>query len=131
MSAARPLCLSVCRLAAGLGPARGDDPGLTPAVADAILQDQPLTIEFRQVIERPREGVPSLRCWSINSAGQAELTVVTGLRQARQASKLTGDQMRSIRQVLRDERFLHLRSDYGPLYIHGGWSALTDRKSVV
>jgi hypothetical protein len=38
---------------------------------------------------------------------------------------LSAEQMASIRDTLRNERFVELKDSYGPLYVHGGWSTLT------
>ena len=40
--------------------------------------------------------------------------------------KFSAQQMASVRQTLCDERFVELEDGFGPLVIHGGWSALTE-----
>ncbi len=108
----------------------------SPEVADSILEHVPLTIVFDKVIESPAfNGRPYGWCWSINSGGQAELTISTTaiegkfklmrLKSIRKELRLTVDQMASIRKALRDARFFQLNKEYGPVYVHGGWSTLT------
>jgi hypothetical protein len=118
---------------AGTG-APQDDLKPSPAVADHILEDAPLTIVFDKVDEAvPFNGLPCGWCWSINSAGQAELTVSitanvstrTPRKSIRKGERLSADQMASIRKALRDSRFFHLQKEYGPVYEHGGWTTLT------
>jgi hypothetical protein len=107
---------------------------LTPAGADRILEEEPLTIVFRKVSERGVfDGSPDTWNWSINSAGEGELTIDFTANLAkrvlpkttRQAFKLSAGQMTAIRKVLRQERFAQLKKEYGPWVIHGGWSTLT------
>jgi hypothetical protein len=108
----------------------------SPEVADSILEHVPLTIVFDKVIEFPAfNGRPYGWCWSINSAGQAELTISTTAiegkfklmrpKSIRKELRLSADQMASIRKALRDARFFQLNKEYGPVYVHGGRSTLT------
>lgn len=111
-----------------------NDSGFTPELADAILKDEPLTIVFRKVIEEIRfDGKPNGWCWSFNSAGQAELTIelspnlpmLTAKQKERKKLELPPKKMDEIRQVLRDAQFFHLKDDFGPHVVHGGWDTLT------
>lgn len=63
--------------------------------------------------------------WSINSAGEGELTINFPLKPTRRKVALSAEQMATIRKSLRDERFFELKDQYGPGIIHGGWSTLT------
>jgi hypothetical protein len=137
-----PLSLLLCvilaaRVAVVRSAATGSteqEPRPTPATADFILEDAPLTIVFSKVTEAAVfNGQPNGWCWSINSAGQAELTVsitpnvakLTSSKAIRKELKLSVQQMAAIRKSLRDGRFFHLKGDYGPCIIHGGWTTLT------
>ncbi|MBX7105975.1 MAG: hypothetical protein K1X57_17970 [Gemmataceae bacterium] len=94
-------------------------------VDDELLRNEPLTIVFRQLGGLPQPGKPSKREWSINSAGDGELTINHFPNVERQAIKIPADKLASFRQVLRDEKFLQLQDGYGRHFIDGGWCTLT------
>jgi hypothetical protein len=103
------------------------------AVGNLLLKDGPLTIVFQQWRMPGREGAPYDWCWSINSAGEGELTVRTSFKlrpltkekTTRQKLVLSGKQLAAIRKVFREERLFNLKGEYGPPIFHGGWSTLT------
>jgi hypothetical protein len=107
---------------------------LSPELADDLLASEPLTIVFRHVSERGAfDGTADAWTWSINSAGQGELTThlsanlakLTPATATRQAFRLSASQMAALRKTLREQRFAHLKDEYGPWVLHGGWSTLT------
>jgi hypothetical protein len=106
---------------------------LSAEAGQANLEDAPLTIVFRKLHESPRYGAAYRWCWSINSAGQGQLTIdnwinlrpLTPVKTTRQKLELSAKQLVAIREVLLKERFFHLKNEYGPHVIHGGWSTLT------
>jgi hypothetical protein len=116
------LALAVCAGALALGEERQS---LAPGVADGLLRDEPLTIVFRRILEDPPLGAPWRWSWSVNSAGQAELTISRFPNPMQRKMEFSAKQMAGIRQVLRHEHFVELKDSYGPLVIHGGWSTLT------
>jgi hypothetical protein len=137
MSTSRLLGISACLLAGlGAGATCAQKRGESPVAAERSLRDAPLTIIFRKVSEDPAPGLPSSRCWSINSAGQGQLTVEfsptlrqpnPGPRTTREEFKLSPKTMAALRRALRDARFYHLDQPdgYGPIVVHGGWTTLT------
>jgi hypothetical protein len=105
--------------------AAGDKrPVVSAKVADRLLRDEPLTIVFRRISEGGRLDAPWRWSWSINSAGEGELTI-TSIKSTRRKVVLCAEQMAAIRKTLRDEQFVELKDAYGPVYIHGGWDTLT------
>jgi hypothetical protein len=91
--------------------------------ADDLLRDEPLTIVFRRIREHTLG--PWRWCWSINSAGDGELIISSMKPDVQRKMAVSRDQLATIRQSLRAERFVALKDSYGPLYIHGGWDTLT------
>src|SRR5262245_9546317 len=130
----RWLCLLALAFACGtvLGPAQDKPSQPDPDRADSILSDAPLTIVFRKVRERPRDGLPREWTYSLNSAGAGELTIeyvpdfsVPARKQpTRQKFEVPAAKMDAIRKALRAERFFNLAEADGPHWIHGGWTTL-------
>ena len=87
-----------------------------PAGAPAQIDDTPLTISV-STLGRFAEGRP----WdlSVNSAGQAELTIGISPRPGaardpiRKQFQVTKEQLAEFRKALADERFFELAGDYG------------------
>jgi hypothetical protein len=101
--------------AAAADPKKSDLPPQGPD----LIGDEPLTIVFRRSV--PNGQFMGHWNWSINSAGEAELT---GYGRPRKVT-LSADQMAAIRRSLRAERFTSLKESYGPFDVEGGEDALT------
>jgi hypothetical protein len=100
----------------------GADEFRKPAITAAQLEDAPLTISV-STVGRFGPG----RSWhlSVNSAGQAELTIDTipdGTRKRFQVSK---EQMAEFRKVLADGRFFELKGEYGDQVPDGSERSIT------
>jgi hypothetical protein len=102
-----------------------DRGGLSPETADSILKSEPLTIVFQKTIEDPTYSGPYEWCFSINSAGQTELTMslLDGL--TKRKFEISATKLAAIRKCLRDEKFVELKNSYGKSVLHGGWSTIT------
>ena len=92
---------------------------------DKDLRDEPLTIVFRRFRELPPANETSRWYWSINSAGEAELTTRGGPKPSAQKVSFSAERVAAVREALRAERFAAFKDDYGPLVVHGGWDTLT------
>jgi hypothetical protein len=92
----------------------------------ANLEDGPLTFVFKKVIERSEEGVPHTWIWSVNYAGQCELTVPKfgQMKTNRRKFEVEANKMSALRIALREAKFFELNEFFGPAYIHGGWETL-------
>ena len=100
--------------------AEEDKPDLA-AAADELLRDEPMTIVFRRLNGHGLD--PWRWYWSINSAGDGELTINS--IPVRRKLALSAEQMAAIRHALRAERFVTLKDSYGPSYVDQGWDTLT------
>jgi len=101
--------------AAAADPKKSDLPTERPD----LIGDEPLTIVFRRSV--PKGHFMGHWNWSINSAGEAELT---GYGRPRKVT-LSADQMAAIRRCLRDEEFTSFKDSYGPFDMEGGEDTLT------
>jgi hypothetical protein len=95
---------------------------IADATDDALLQEEPLT--FVLGFAAPH-GTAPFYCWSLNSAGQGELTIRTGRKATRQKLEVSADQIASLKKTLVEGRLLELKEDYGPRVMHGAWYTLT------
>jgi hypothetical protein len=98
---------------------------IPPALVDTFLRDEPITIVFRRIREHPLLGETWRWYWSINSAGEAEMSTENSQKSTRKKQSFSVEKMGAVRKTLHDERFMEFKEEYGPVYIHGGWSTLT------
>jgi hypothetical protein len=119
--------LGVCGLAGiglvlmGMISANGDDTR-KPAVTPAQLEDAPLTIAVSTVGLFAKGNSWHL---SVNSAGQAELTIDSFSEPTRKQFQVSKEQMAEFRKVLGNERFFELASEYGQLVPDGSEQSIT------
>lgn len=100
----------------------GGDEARKPAVTVALSDDVPLTIAV-STVGSFAEG----HSWhlSVNSAGQAELTVETVPVRTRKRFQVSKEQMAEFRRALTAERFFELGDEYGELVPCGSEDTLT------
>jgi hypothetical protein len=126
MTAIRLMLVAVAASGTGLllhaqdNSSRSADP-----LADQALRDEPLTILFCRHSGYPTPGRPSRWEWSINSAGDAELTAVGLPKIERSKFAIPAGRAAAFRRVLCEERYTSLKREYGPLVLHGGSDTLT------
>jgi hypothetical protein len=101
--------------------AAADEPR-KPAVTAAQLEDAPLTISV-STVGRFAKG----HSWhlSVNSAGQAELTIDTFPRPARKRFQVSKEQWAEFRKALVEDRFFELKGEYGQLVPGGSEQSVT------
>jgi hypothetical protein len=85
-------------------------------------RDEPLTIAM-STVGRFSEGYS----WylSMNSAGQAQLTIHTFPQPTRREFAVSVEQLASLRKVLKDERFFELADEYGEIVPDGSTDTIT------
>lgn len=106
----------VAVLAAGAGEPR------KPAVPAAQLEDAPLTISVSTVGVFARGHAWHL---SVNSAGQAELTIDTVPDRTRKRFQVSQEQLAEFRKALAEERFFELGGEYGQRVPDGSEQVVT------
>jgi hypothetical protein len=104
-----------------LMPAGATCPG-RQAPADAPADEEPLTIAASTA---GRFAHGSSWHLSVNSAGQAELTIDSFPERTRRRFEVPPDRLARFRQALREERFFELASDYGERVPDGSEESLT------
>src|SRR5687767_10627862 len=122
MSTVRRLVVIAVGLAlAAVLPGCGDEPH-PPVVTAAQLKDAPLTISVSTVGSFAKG-----RSWhlSVNSAGQAELTINTFPEPTRRQFQVTKEQLAEFRKALLDERFFELAGEYGERVPDGSEKVIT------
>jgi hypothetical protein len=107
MWAVRLICAVVMLIVGAVGLSADDKSNRqSDRIDDELISKEPLTIVFRQLAGFPPPGKPSKWEWSINSAGDAELTIDIFPNVVRQKINLPAEKLATFRQVLRDEKFL-------------------------
>lgn len=91
-----------------------------PETIPAYIRNNPLTISMSNLADSPL-GKP----WtlSVNSAGQAELTINFGAK--RKQFTVPAEDLMALRTALAKERFFELQNQYGQLVPSGGWQTIT------
>lgn len=105
----------------GVLPAGADEPR-KPAVTAAQLEDAPITVSV-STVGRFAHG----HSWhlSVNSAGQAELTIDTVPEPTRKQFQVPKEQWAEFRKTLTEGRFFDLSADYGDVVPSGSERSVT------
>ena len=106
-----PCFMAAAFTVAAVLPGDADEPR-KPAVTAAQLEDAPLTIAV-STVGRFAKG----HSWhlSVNSAGQAELTIDTVPERTRKRFQVSKEHLAEFRKALAEERFFELKGEYGQL----------------
>jgi hypothetical protein len=115
------ILMAVALTVAAILAAAADEPR-KPAVTAAQLKDTPLTIAV-STVGRFAEG----HSWhlSVNSAGQAELTIDTFPDRTLKRFQVSAEQLAEFRTALADERFFELNGEYGEQVPDGSENSVT------
>jgi hypothetical protein len=120
----RTILVAVATAATAIGIAFATPPAPPPAPNNvpATLRNDPMTISMsnfgRKALQKP---------WtlSVNSAGQAELTVGWPSNARRKQFTVPAENLTALRTALANERFFELQNQYGQQVFDGGWDTLT------
>jgi hypothetical protein len=93
-----------------------------PVISPYLLQNGPMTISLSTWHDHPAK-----RPWtlSVNSAGQAELTIRTLPEARKKQFTVSAEDLAALRKALASENFFELQDQYGQIVLDGGHENIT------
>jgi hypothetical protein len=111
----------VAATAIGIAFATPPAPPPAPNNIPATLSNEPMTISMSNYGRKAQQKPWTL---SVNSAGQAELTVGWPSNARRKQFTVPAENLTALRTALANERFFELQNQYGQQVFDGGWDTL-------